>query len=510
MRDAAGSRWAIATPHVAATEAGAQAFRRGGNAVDAALAAAAVLTVVYPHMCGVGGDVMALVHDGEPVTVNGSGRAPRAARLDPAVGVPFRGPVPITVPGAVAAWQAMAERWGTRPLREAVEAALPWAADGVPVARSLAGAVAELAGQLGADRGWRAVYLPDGRPLRERERLVQPALAATLERIAENGARELYEGETAGRLVAGLRASGCPIDADDLRAHTTDLEPALTGRFRDLELATMGPNSQGFVLLAILAALERCGLEHPLTADAPALAAIARAAGDERDRELADPAHMRLTVQELLADERIAALATAARAPGRAQAPATGDTIALVTADGSGMAVSLIQSLYTGFGSGVLEPSTGVVLHNRGACFSADPASPNALAGGKRPLHTLMPLVASREGRPAAVLGTMGGRAQPLINAQVLLRMLAGASPGEAVAAPRFIVGDLAEGDPGDALFAEARATEALAAFAAAGLAPDVGEPLDESAGHAHAIAVEPDGLRAGSDPRADGAAAAG
>jgi gamma-glutamyltranspeptidase/glutathione hydrolase len=187
---------------------------------------------------------------------------------------------------------------------------------------------------------------------------------------------------------------------------------------------------------------------------------------------------------------------------------ATGDTIALVAMDGSGLAVSLIQSIFYGFGSGILEPRTGILLHNRGACFSPDPASPNAAAPGKRPLHTLMPFVLERDGRVRWVAGTMGGHAQAQIHAQLLLRRREGADPQAAVAAPRFIVGD---GEPGDAISIEPGLDPAWDAFTALGLAPVEISPDGGLAGHSHAIAAHDDAtLAAGSDPRADGAAAVG
>lgn len=506
------ARFAIATPHLAATAAGRAAFEAGGNAVDAALAAACALAVVYPHMCGVGGDVMALVHDGRAHAVNGSGRAARALAPDAARGgVPVRGVGAITVPGAVSAWQTLADRFGSLPLPRALEGAAALALDGVPVAPSLARSLAAEPGLIAADRGMAAVFAPRGTPLREGDLLVQERLGRTLERFAAEGTDDLYRGETGRRLIAGLAELGSQLSLADMDTHRTDVGDALSHPVGDEEILTMGPNSQGFSLLQILAAVDHLGLREPLAADAPLLASIFGESARDRDRHLADPAAMDVPVAELLTGAHIAALADRAAAASIAPAPhrhADGDTIALVAADGSGLAVSLIQSLFYGFGSGVLEPVTGILCHNRGACFSADPESPNALGPGKRPLHTLMPVMATRGDRVRWVAGTMGGHAQAQIHAQMLLRRRAGGDAEAAVASPRFTIGEL--GGAGQVCI-EADFETALAAFADARPAPLVMPPRSDAAGHAHAIAVRADGsFDAASDPRADGGAFSG
>ena len=505
--------FAIATPHLAATAAGRVAFEAGGNAVDAALAAACALTVVYPHMCAVGGDVMALVHDGRPNAVNGSGRA--AGSLPPDAvrgGVAIRGVGSITVPGAVSAWRTLAERWGTLPLARALEGAAALALDGVPVAPALARKLDADPGLVMADSGLQGVFAPGGRVLGEGDLLVQERLGRTLQRLAAHGADDFYRGETAARLIAGLRERGSHLSLADLDAHHADVEPALRRAIGDEDVLTMGPNSQGFSLIQIMAAVDHMELTDPFATEAPMLAAIFRESARDRDRHLADAAAMELPVEELLSQSRIAELAAraaAASADPVARPHADGDTIALVAADGSGLAVSLIQSIYFGFGSGMLEPDTGVLLHNRGACFSADPDSPNALGPGKRPLHTLMPVMLTRGERVRWVAGTMGGHAQAQIHAQMLLRRRAGGDPETAVSAPRFVVGELGA-DAGEVCIEEDFAA-ARAAFEKGGRAPALMPAWNDSAGHAHAIAVRPDGsFDAASDPRADGGAATG
>jgi gamma-glutamyltranspeptidase len=451
---------------------------------------------------------MALVHDGDAHAVNGSGRAPMGLRPGP---VPLRGVGSITVPGAVHAWETLAERWGSQPLARALEGAATLAHKGVAVAPSLARTLADCRELVAADAGMSAVFAPDGALLQEGDVLVQERLGLTLERLAERGGDDLYAGETGATLVAGLQAVGARLARSDLESHRTEVSPALRRTVGGEELLTMGPNSQGFSLIQIMAMADHLGLRDPFGAGAPTLAAIFRESARDRDRHLADPAAMERPIEDLLSVAHIAELtALAGTAAGltlnrSVGTQAKGDTIALVAADGSGLAVSLIQSIFYGFGSGVLEPRTGILCHNRGACFSADPESPNAPAPGKRPLHTLMPLVVEREGRVRWVAGTMGGHAQPQIHAQLLLRRSAGADAQEAVSAARFIVGDT---EPGAAIAVEEGFDSAWEAFTEQGATPVAIPPGTGLAGHAHAIAVRADGsFDAGSDPRADGAA---
>jgi gamma-glutamyltranspeptidase len=517
-----GTRWAIATPHTLATEAGAEAFERGGNAIDAALAAATTLAVVYPHMCGVGGDLFALVQrpDGAVTAVNSSGRAPAAADADLVRGrtgghaMPVRGPYTVTVPGAVAGWRALHDQGAAMDWRTGFERARTYARDGAPVAPGLA---EQLAGEptLAADPGMASVFFPGGSALAEGATLGQPALAATLDAIASEGPGVLYRGEIGRRYTAGLADAGVPIVPGDLEAHHADLLPPLRSRYRELDLSVVPPNSQGFVLLQILALVERLGIDpNPFGPDAAILARIVGATASDRDRHLADPDRMLVHPSTLLDDGHLAGLADEVRAAGDPASPRTptGDTIALVTADADGHAVSLIQSLFDGFGSGILEPSTGIVAHDRGGCFTLEPGHANELRGGARPAHTLMPALVHRHGRLAAVAGTMGGYAQPQINAMTLIRAFdLGMTPGDAVAAPRWLVHGMDPSSPSPAAIGEADVPETtVTTLRNGGFEVDTVGVRDGSVGHAHLILMTQDGLAAGSDPRSDGGALAG
>jgi gamma-glutamyltranspeptidase len=518
--------FAVATPQADATAAAVRAFRAGGNAIDAALAGAAALAVTYPHNTGLGGDLFALVrHPGGRVdAVNASGPAARRVDADAqrrrGARMPRRGPDPITVPGAVAGWEALHALGAARPWEEALAAAIALAQDGVPVPRSLAAAIEEDARDVLADPGLRGVLAPGGRRLREGERLRQPALAATLRTLAAEGPRALYEGELAARLLAGLARAGSLLRGEDLAGFAPEVGPPWRTRFRGLDVAATPPNSAGALLLQALRALEASGAADPLGADAGLLAQLLRLGGEQRDARLADPRALPADPADWLGPERISALVAGARqsAGGAARPRGTdllagrGDTVAVVTADGSGRTVSLVQSLFASFGAAVLEPSTGMLLHDRGAAFSLDPGHPNELAPGRRPAHTLMPVLLERDGRGAGALGTMGGRAHAQILAQVLLALTDGADPQDAVAAPRWVVGGLGPGEPADAVQVEAGVPELTrGALAQAGLHARELPARSEAVGHAQAIWIDGDGtLRAGSDPRADGAAAAG
>ncbi len=520
---ASGRTWAAATPHTLATEAAAIAFERGGNAIDAALAAATTLAVVYPHMCGVGGDLFALVQQpaGDVVAINASGRAPAGATtaLAGAEGgttMPEHGPFSVTVPGAVSGWEALHRQGANLAWADAFTAAIAYAHGGVSVAPDLAGTLDEDAGRLLSDPGMAQVFFPDGRPAQVHAQVRQPALGATLQAIAERGTEVWYNGELGERFTRGLRSLGVPIDLADMAGHRADLGTPLRARFAGVDVLVHPPNSQGFVLLEALSLIERLEIDpDPLGPDAGVLAHVLRASARDRDRHLADPDRMRVHPSTLLDDGHLGAVADEVRAGVPGPPPGltrrAGDTIALVTADAEGRGVSLIQSLYDGFGSGLLEPTTGVVAQNRGACFTLEPGHPNLLAAGARPAHTLMPVVVQRDGRLEAVAGTMGGSAQPQIVAMTLARALAmGTSPADAVAAPRWLVGGMAPERETPEVLAEAGVpAPTVAALTASGYRVRTVPAQSGAVGHAHMIRAVPGGFEAGSDPRADGGALA-
>jgi gamma-glutamyltranspeptidase len=513
---------AIATPHTLATEAAADVIRSGGNAIDAALTAAFVLTVVYPHNTALGGDLIALVRqpDGTITTVNSSGPASRNVDLADfraryGETMPVTGVDTITIPGAVAGLAAIHDLGASRDWSAHLTAAHDLAANGAPVAAGLAAAINEQLALVLQDPGLAALLAPGGAPLGEGDQLVQPALARSLRTLAEDGPSTLYGGQLGRILVTGLAALGSPLDVEDLARFSPRLEEPLSTSFGPWDVWTSGPNSQGFLLLEILGALEKLGPDcEPLGRDAGVLTELFRLATADRERHLADPEFMKLRATDLLASERLLELArgavqgteSAARGVLLGSGRPKGDTVAVVTADSEGRAVCLIQSVFHAFGAAILEPATGFVMHNRGSFFSLSPESVNQLGPERRPAHTLVPVMVTRGPNLAWVVGTMGGKAQPQILSQVLLRLFAGQTPGEAVAAPRWVVGGLEVDQVEEIAFVESPVdASARQGIGARLLIVDLPRH-DETTGHAQAVAVLDDGsLVAASDPRSDG-----
>jgi gamma-glutamyltranspeptidase/glutathione hydrolase len=536
-------------PHHLATAAGLGILRAGGSAVDAAIATNAVLAVVFGGACGIGGDAFWLIWDeasASQVALNGSGRAPASA--DPGVlrarglaTLPFRGPLTITVPGAVRSWGDAHARFGLLPWADLLAPAIQLAGAGFPAdehfARSVEGASVAFDRELGAAaRGWAATYRPLGRAWRPGERVRLPALAATLEQLAAAGADDLYAGVLASRQATGLAAAGSGITAADLAAHASTWEVPLSAAYRGATATTHPPNSSGLVALEVLSILaafeppERSAFvpgEGGVTAGADlrwahlGIEATKRALAD-RDTYLSDPAFVDVPVARLLDaayGESVARGIDPARAsaPPPSRAPRGGGTIWLGVVDGKGNAVSLIESNYSGFGSGVVDPATGIAYQNRGSYFSLDPDHPNVLAPRKRTLHTLIPGMLFRDGRPWVVHGSMGGDAQPAIFAQVVSALVdGGVDVATAVAAPRWSPVPAAHFAPPDVVQVEPRFVAGmLEGLAAMGHALDVREPFDGALGHAHAIELVSGGpanggtLAAATDPRSPGLAAA-
>lgn len=516
--------YAVASPHALASRAGADVLRDGGNAVDAALATAAVLAVVYPNQCSPGGDLVALVGlpDGSAHVLNASGRAPAAVDVDAVRAthgrMPVDGALPVTVPGVVAGWAELARRWGSRPLGPAAAAAAALARDGVPVVPGLARDLAGEAARIAVDPGLAGVLLADGAPLAEGATLRNPRLADTLDAIAADGPQAFYTGPVAASIVRTLRAHGSAMTLDDLAAHTCTVEAPLAARHGGQTYLASGGNTQGGWFLAGLRAAAVLGARlgrtpDPLGPDAGPLALLLARVAAERDAHLGDPPADDVLARLLADDAAVEALVDAALAgPASPPAgpPAGGDTVAIVAADAAGGWVTVIQSVFHAFGAGLLDPGTGVVLHNRGAAFTLDPASPGVLAGGRRPPHTLMPvLVRDAAGVLVGAHGTMGGRAQPQIHTHLALHLALGRTPGAAVSAPRWVVGRMEAGAGPVAVQPEADLPAAArSALATVGLPVEPLAARDDGAGHAQVVRALGGGrFAAASDPRADGAA---
>lgn len=528
---AQGPDWAVATPHAAASDAAADVLRGGGNAVDAALAAAALLTVVYPNQCSVGGDLLALVGtaDGEIRCVNSSGRSPRAVDAESLTAaydvMPVLGALPVTVPGVVAGWAELAGRWGSRPLAAALAPAETAARDGVAVAPGLAQDLRRESAHLAHDPGMRGVFFADGDVLAAGQTLRQPHLARTLAMIADQGPSAVYGGEVGASLVKLLAGRGSSMTREDFAEHTVRLSQPNSASYDGVEYLSSGENSQGQYFLQALKALDLVRTAHgpldPAGRDAGVVARVLARAAADRDRHCADPDWSTVPADELLSDAYVRAIAEDAMSdsPVRlaGQRKVSGDTVAVVVADADGTWVSLIQSVFHAFGAALLDPATGVVLHNRGASFSLDPASPNRLAGGKLPLHTLMPVLTRHAGRLSAAHGAMGGRAQPQVHTHMALHLATGAPPQHAATAPRWVLGAMEAGVTEGAGVVKAERDVSAAGVEAierAGFAVERIESYDDGVGHGQLVRRATvdgrPGLAAATDPRADGAALAG
>jgi gamma-glutamyltranspeptidase / glutathione hydrolase len=506
----------IATPHALATDAGKAAYLNGGSAIDAALAAAAVLTVVYPHNTSLGGDGVSLVRapDGTVSCINATGYAGENTSLDSlreryGAALPVTGPDTITVPGLVRGWEEVRRHGARLSWNDQIAPAIPVAREGVAVAPSLARALHLAEDTLRRDDGASTIFFDaQGRLLEAGACLTQRALGATLATLAAEGPDSFYSGAIGHALVSGLRRAGCTLSQHDFEAFQPELTDALSGRRGDITVLTSPPNTQGFLLLRFLNLLA--------DADDP-MAALTRGAGDLahlfdlgnelRDTQLADPAFAEIDLEALLHDELLSDYqASASVADPRVP---RGDTVAIVAADSDGYAVSHVQSLFHHFGSAVLEPATGILMHNRATSFSLNTDSANRIAPGKRPSHSLMPVMVLKDEKLAWVNACMGGRAQAQIHAQLLLRQLGGKSCEETVAEPRFVVGPSLAGEAGDTVRAEEGLPQLTTESLVASHLPVITEPrFSERLGHANVIACTPDGgFDAASDPRSDGAA---
>lgn len=499
---------AVSSSHYLATEAGADALRKGGNAIDAAIAAAAVLCVVYPNNVSLGGDLVALVRDpsGDVRFVNATGRAASGERLHNlrsrhGAALPNRGIDTVTVPGGVRGWLALARLGARLGWAELLSPAAHFAGEGVPLSRSTSRAVFLERVALAADPGCREVFMPGGRPLAEGEVLRQPALAETFERLIAGGPNEFYAGDTARRWADGLRSYGSRISDADVASYVPTIEMPIVENALGLEVLTSPPNTQGFSLLRTLRAVETENLADPLGADAGRLVEIFAANNRIRSRWLADPDIAPLSAETLIG-------MTAPQATAEDSRVAAGDTVGLVAVSDDGWSVSLVQSIFWAFGAAVLEPSTGILFQNRGTSFSLDPGHPAAYAPERRPPHTLMPMLALRGGEVAYVAATMGGQAQAQIHAHLLLRLLGGASALEATSAPRWVVGAQSEGDTATTLTVEADVPD-VARRALEGLGRELKlvPPRDERLGHSNLIRTDASGFDAASDSRSDGIA---
>ncbi len=508
------------TPHYLASDAAIDVMNRGGNAIDGAIAANAMLGTVLPTTCGIGGDLFALVHppgSRQPFVLNASGRGGAgldsgAVRAEGHTKMPRFSPWSITVPGCVDGWEALSDRFGTRPLGELLAPAIAAAESGFPCAPEMAASLARTADRLIDQPSAPALY-PGGSPPQAGDAIRRPALASVLRGIAADGRSAFYDGDVAGEIIA---ATDGRLTADDLLANTPDWVEALGRPLFGLDAWTVPPNSQGYLTLAAAAILEE--LAWSSDPDDPrfhhAVIEAYRAVAWERDDLVADPRFAPLPPSQLVNSDRLAERTARLDADQVTSwphpAPDHGGTAYFCVIDDDGLMVSFIQSNFTGIGSGISAGSTGVWLHNRGAGFSLVSDHPNEAAPGKRPLHTLAPTLWTKDGAPALLLGTRGGHQQPQYLLQAIAQlMVAGRSPEEAQAAPRWHM-DLAEAESVVAVEV-GMAEGVVAGLTARGHRVERPAGPRPGWGPISIIAIAPDGTRtAAADPRISTSKAAG
>lgn len=508
----------VATSQPLAAQAGLRMLLAGGNAADAAIAAAMALTVVEPTGCGLGSDAFAIFWDGRELHgLNASGPSPAAWTPErfAGQGVPERGWDSVTVPGAVASWAALSQRFGKLPFATLAEPAIHYARHGFAVTPAISEVWRRAAAMLHTQPGFAACFMPDGRAPVIGETFRCEAMARSLELIAETRGEAFYRGALAERMAAHAAEHGAVLTASDLG----DYEPVWCGtisqNFAGAAVHEIPPNGQGIATLMALGIMEAAGLSDT-GADSVETAHLAieavKLALADAERYVAEPGAMDLKSSDLLSPAYLASRAERIdpRAAGNPAygAPKRGGTVYIAAADASGMMVSFIQSNYMGFGSGVVVPDTGISLQNRGCAFSPDPRHPNAVAPRKRPFHTIIPGFAmDANGAPLMAFGVMGGPMQAQGHVQMALRVLQyGQSPQAAADAPRW------RAMGGRALAAEPSIPAGLiAGLGALGHEITI-EPMDGvfGFGGAQLIIRGDDGLyAAGSDPRKDGQAVA-
>lgn len=527
----------VASSHSLASLAGVRMLMEGGNAIDAAVATAAVLGVVEPMSLGIGGDAFALFYSAKDKAVkalDASGRSPYAARLEFCrksgfQQMPQRGIHSVTVPGAVHGWSTLLNAYGTKPLREVLRFAIEYAQDGFPVAELTAESWRESESRLKDDEGASLNYLVNGRTPKTGEIFRNPRMANTLRRIADEGAEVFYRGDIAEKIVRCSDTKGGLFTRKDFADHSSDWVEPITVNYRGYGICELPPATQGFVALEMLKILERFDLKAmgPQSADSlHVMIEAKKLAFADRDRYLADRDFMKVSVTDFFSPRRVEALgerirmdrandgtetlppstAPSVSPPRRGkmkEGARDGDTEYVATADREGNLVSFIQSNFMGFGSGVVEPETAIILQNRGHLFSLDENHPNCIGPHKRCLHTLMPGMIFKDGRPYAALGLKGGHVQPQVQVQIISNLIDfEMTVQEAIASARF--NHIEATKVGLEPEIPRAATEELTRR---GHKIVSGNP--ESFGGAHAIVVHPasGAFIGGSDPRKAGCA---
>lgn len=518
----------VASPHYLASQAGVDILKKGGTAVDAAITTNAVLNVVYPHMCGIGGDAFWLIYSAaqqDLAFLNASGRSPYLATIEyfQKAGmdtIPLRGLFPVTLPGAVDGWFAAHHRYGNLSMPTLLEPAIAYAREGYPISHLLSLKIREAAPDLSQFPSSQNLFLPGGEVPHPGDLLTNPGLASSFEKIARDGRDAFYQGEIAREIVRFSQENGGLLSEQDFQETKSNWDKPISTTYRDYTVYETAPNSQGLAALLILNLLEGyplSSLGYQSSDHLHLMVEAKKVAFADRNRYISDPETAKIPVGELLSKDYAAgrrSLIHKNRAAVATAIPAGSlgrDTIYLCVVDSAGNAVSLIQSLYFSFGSAVVAGKTGIVLQNRGAYFSLDPHQVNCLQPHKRTFHTLMASMTFRDGKPYLIFGTSGADGQPQTHVQVMTSVFDfGLDIQSAIEAPRWLSGRYLVNQPEGSLTLEGRfPADRVEELRRRGHQVNVVEDWSQVMGSAHGIIIHPENaLRlGGSDPRSDGAA---
>ncbi len=518
-------RGAVAAPHHLASQAGLRVLQDGGNAIEAMVAAASTVAVVYPHMNAIGGDnFWLLALPGSDVRgIDACGRA--AAKADIAFyrdrgleTIPSRGPLAaLTVSGAVSGWQRaleVAAEWGgSMPLERLLEDAEYHARAGFPVTKSQHVKTTEKLPELAVVSGFAECFLADGRPPEVGSTFKNPAFAETLRRLGRDGLDDFYRGTLAQSIAADLEEVGSPVNAEDLAGHQAIFVAPLEVILASGSIYNMPPPTQGLASLILLGVYEQLGIEVAEGFDfVHGLVEATKCAFRVRDAHVTDPAYMDVTPADFLTPDALKGMASSVDGTKAAPWPEAGpggDTVWLGAIDGQGRTVSFIQSIYWEFGSGVVLPETGIIWQNRGTSFNLNGGTLNCLMPNRRPFHTIQPALARLVDGRSMAYGTMGGEGQPQTQAMVFTRhVIYGQGLQAAVTAPRWLLGRTWGAETTNLRIEDRFESQVIEALRHAGHDVEVVGPFEEFMGHAGALVHHPTGLIEGAaDPRSDGAA---
>lgn len=526
-----GKNGAVASPHYLATQVGQEIIKKGGHAVDSAIAMSITLCVVYPHMAGIGGDMFSLVWDSKEKqvkSINGSGQSGSEAtreKYKDHSSIPERGPLAAnTVPGVVDGWWQMHKRYGKLKWEELFESAIKYAEEGCAVTEKFSSFIEDKKYILEDFEEASKLFLPKGEPLRTGDILKQPDLAWVLKKIAKEGPSGFYEGELAEKMIASLREEGGLLNKEDLKNHQSIVEEPLTTDYKGYKVHEIKPNTQGIAALMMINILKNYDMQEigDNTSDYYHLMAeAAKISFHYRDKWVTDSSVIEVPTDILLSKDHATTMNEKIKRDVSydldkldelPEIKSSKDTVYMSAVDGEGNSVSLIQSIYHEFGSAFMPKGCGFILQNRGSFFSLDENHPNTLAPNKRTFHTIIPAMVTKDDKPFMIFGTMGGEGQPQTQCALLTRVVDfGYNIQQAIEAPRWLYGRM-WGDASSTFKLESRIPDAvMRTLRNKGHLVEVEEKYSQTMGHAQGIIIdEKTGFySAGADPRGDGLALA-